>query len=204
MKRAIIAAAAWMLGLVLIAPLAGAQLAPDWEIFGGYSLTRISTGPGSIALPDGTQIALRRNFSGFEASLGENVNGWLGGVADFGAGWENPTIEGVRFNLSVYPFLFGPQFTLRKFERFNLFARPMLGGGHARANYASGGKPFYSQTAWAYSFGGGADVRLTDSISVRVDSDYIRSHFPETLGRDFQNNFRVSAGLVFFIGNAPR
>jgi opacity protein-like surface antigen len=203
MKKAVGLACALLLALAW-GSAARAQEAPDWEIFAGYSFTRISTGGGDITLLDGTKIPLQQNFNGFETSVGENVNGWLGGIADIGAGWENPTIEGVRFNPSIYPFLFGPQFMWRKFDKFTLFARPMLGGAHARLTYASGGKPVYSQTAWAYSFGGGADVQLSDSIAVRVDSDYIRSHFAETLGRDFQDNFRVSIGLVFYIGSVAR
>ena len=57
-----------------------------------------------------------------------------------------------------------------------------------------------SSTKWAYALGGGADYQLTDHLSFRGEADWIRSHFPETFARDFQNNYRVSAGILFKFG----
>jgi hypothetical protein len=55
----------------------------------------------------------------------------------------------------------------------------------------------WTETHWAYAFGGGADYDLSDRFAIRVQADWIRSHFPETFARDFQNNYRVAGGIVF-------
>jgi hypothetical protein len=174
-------------------PAAGAQdEAPDWEIFGGYSFTH--WGSGSVLLP-------QQNTNGWDISGGENVNHWLGGIADISGTYASRTIQGLRINGSAYPFLFGPQFTLRQLNRIHLFGRPLIGGVHAHDNL-SGGTALVSQTKWAYSLGGGADFRLNRHASVRLSADWIRSHFPQTLARDYQNSVRVSAGFVFALGTA--
>ena len=44
------------------------------------------------------------------------------------------------------------------------------------------------------------DYNLTDRFAIRGQADWIRSNFPETLERDFQNIYRVSVGIVFKFG----
>jgi opacity protein-like surface antigen len=183
---------------------AQAQETPQWEIFGGYSFFRVDA--GSVTLSNGTLIKLQQNSNGWHASLAENVTSWFGGVADFSGHYANRTfnfsslgIPPFRANLSAYPFLFGPQFSHRKLGSAVLFGHALVGGVHARANISGGTQPIHD-TKWAYGFGGGFDYKLTRQLAARAQVDWIRSHFPETLTRDFQNNVRASGGLVLRIG----
>lgn len=201
---------ALLLAVILVfAHGVAAQSAPDWQIFGGYSYFHADA--GSITLSNGANVELKQGSSGWHASVGENVNSWFGAVFDFSGDYANRDVnllpligvdQTVRLNFSAYPFLFGPQFTYRP-RGFSLFVHPLVGGVYARANVPGGTEPI-TATHWAYAFGGGADYPVSDRVAIRVQADWIRSHFPEALAvRDWQNNYRVSAGLVLMIGTAP-
>src|SRR6185437_3535162 len=184
-------------------PSARAQ-APQWEIFGGFDYLDaracISTSGCKVPISPTQSISLSQSAYGWHASLGENKTSWFGGVADFSGDYANRTVNfgttaaplNVRFNASAYPFLFGPRFYWRR-DRLSIFGNPLIGGVHARANVSGGTVPV-SETKWAFALGGGADFRLSDRIAIRGQFDWIRSHFPETFDRDFQNNLRAAAG----------
>jgi len=199
-----IAAIAMVIVMLLAAAPARAQeTTPDWEIFGGYSFLHVNAGSGSVRLPDGTPIALQQNANGWEVSIGENANSWLGGIADFSGGYASRTLEGVTVHGSAYPFLFGPQFSFRKARSIVPFGRAMIGGVKARASVASTSLSA-SETKWTYAFGGGLDYQVSPHVAIRGQADFIRSHFPETLTKDFQNNIRVSAGVTFTLGHVHK
>ena len=185
------------LSAAAFAPSLHAQT-PQWEIFGGASYFHASAGSGSIMLPDGTKEALQQNAYGWHGSIAENKTSWFGGVMDFGGYYANRTVEGVQLNGSAYPFLFGPQFS-KHGSRLSLFAHPLIGGVHIRGNYSGGTSPL-SETKWALALGGGADFRISDHLAIRGQGDWIRSHFAETLTKDSQDNFAVTAGLVLTLG----
>jgi len=186
-----------------VAPSVRAQ-APEWEIFGGVSYLHASSGFAPITLADGTKVSLTQNAYGWNSSIAENKTTWFGGVMDFSGNYANRTIEGVQLNGSAYTYLFGPQFAYRRVNRVSLFAHPLIGLAHVRASYSGATAPFYTNTKWAYALGGGADVQLTPHVATRVQADWIRSHFPETLDRDFENNYRVSVGFVLTLGATTR
>jgi hypothetical protein len=217
--------------LLLCCSLAHAQNKPEWEIFGGYSFVRVSAGNditipafslGSVPTSDYV-ISLHQNGNGWHGQLVQDVNGWVGGVIDFSGFYANRTFdltpfllnEQLRTNLSAYTFLAGPRFVHRGPGPLSLFGEPMVGLANGRANVASLatvlatvapnveavlGLPFH-ETKWAYSLGGGIDLRVRPSLAVRlVEAEWIRTHFPQTISRDFQNNVRVSAGIVLRVG----
>jgi opacity protein-like surface antigen len=195
-------------GLILFfAAAAHAQNVPEWEIFGGGDY--LNSTVGSVPLGNGTSVALSQNNYGWHFTLGENKLSWLGGIVDFSGDYSNRTENfgtatapvNVRFNGSTYPFLFGPRFADRHLGRFVPFGEAMIGGVHSRSTIASSATPT-SSTKWAYAFGGGADFEATDLISIRGQFDWIRSHFPETLTLDSQNNYRASLGIVFTFGGS--
>jgi opacity protein-like surface antigen len=77
-----------------------------------------------------------------------------------------------------------------------IFGNPLIGGAFRRVAVSSV-SPTVTDTEWAYALGGGASYKLSSYFALRGQADYIRTHFPETLDRNYQNNYRVSVGIVF-------
>jgi len=195
--------------LILYSP-ARSQEYQQWEIFGGFDYLNVNG--GGVTLASGQNINLQHNAYGWHFTTTENKFSWMGGVVDLSGDYSNPTVNlgtptspvNVRFNRQAYPILFGPRFYYRKLGRVTLFGEPMIGLAVARLNVASKsefpellGLFPSTKTSWAYALGGGADYNLTNLIAIRGQFDWIRSHFPETLARDYQNNYRVAGGIVF-------
>lgn len=187
----------------------------EWEAYTGFDYLNANAG---ISVPvNGQNLELQQNSYGWHGTLAENKTRWIGGMIDFSGDYATRQINigtlsapnNVRFEGQAYPFLVGPRFYFRSNGRLVLFGEPTIGGVHARLNVASvpaGTLLIYGTTRtslpitathWAYAFGGGADFNLTSRIAFRGQADWIRSHFPETLFRDFQNNYRISGGIVF-------
>jgi opacity protein-like surface antigen len=193
--------------LLCFSGVAHAQNYSEWEVFGGFDY--LNANAGSVPLGNGTNFVLQQKGYGWHFTLAENKLSWIGGILDFSGDYANRTVNfgtasspvDVRFYGSAYPFLFGPRFYYRRLGRAVLFGDALIGGVHARVNIASSSIPT-SQTKWAYAFGGGADYNVTSLVAIRGQADWIRSHFPETLARDYQNNYRVSAGIVFKFGGS--
>ncbi len=117
------------------------------------------------------------NLHGGSASVAYNVNNWLGAVADFGGYHANNILgSGVDGTLSTYPF-----------------AQALFGVAHSSVSFGS------TDNAFAATFGGGVDVKLSHRFSFRpAQVEYLLTRFPETTNsRETQNNLRVSTGVVF-------
>jgi len=160
-----------------------AQDTPKFDIFAGYSYVRDN--PSTSGVPS-------FNLHGGSASVAYNVNNWLGAVADFGGYHENNILgSGVDGTLSTY--LFGPRISYRKHERVTPFAQALFGVAHSSVSFGS------TDNAFAATFGGGVDVKLSHRFSWRTAQvEYLLTRFPETTtSRETQNNLRVSTGVVF-------
>jgi len=118
-------------------------------------------------------------------------------VAEF-SGQHASNINSTGEDLTLFSYLFGPRYTLRKFDRWLPFGQVLLGGAHASGTFqpslsgASGSYNSFSLVA-----GGGLDVSVTQHIGIRAfEADYYLTHFPNSVnGR--QNNLRIAAGLLF-------
>jgi hypothetical protein len=175
----------WLIPLVLFLSVpATAQnpapsMTPQFEVFGGYS----------YALADFSNDSVHLN--GWNFSLTENVNDWVGGTADFSGHYAQPS----NTNVNAHMFLFGPTFALRRSESFTPFSHVLLGGIHASKDYIGVSEPV---TRFAAAFGGGVDLKIHDKVAIRVfQADYFLTPF---FGLR-QDNLRVSAGIVFLFGN---
>jgi len=173
--------------LTLALPIiAQAQDSPRAEIFGGYSYLRLDE-----------DLNDDRDLNGWNASFNQNIFKWLGFKADFSGHYGNSSILlGTGSDLNTYLFLFGPQFTLRKSERFQPFGHVLFGA--VRVDLENDLIGIDAQdTAFALAAGGGLDVKVLDRVSVRLfQADYVLTRFAD----ENQHNFRASTGLVLRLG----
>jgi len=157
------------------------------DIFAGYSYVRENPATSGVS---------GFNLHGGSASVAYNANHWLGAVADFG-GYHSNNVRGSDTDGTVFTYLFGPRFSYRKYERVTPFAQTLFGVAHGSAsvNGISAG----TNNAFAASFGGGVDLKITRSVSFRAgQAEYLLTRFPEitSSNRETQNNLRVSTGIV--------
>lgn len=155
------------------------------DIFAGYSYVRDNPSTSGVS---------GFNLHGGSASVTYNANHWLGGVADFG-GYHANNVLGSGVDSTISTYLFGPRFSYRKYERITPFAQTLFGLAHAGGN---GFGISNTSNAFAASFGGGVDLKITRSISFRpAQVEYLLTRFPEiTSNRETQNNLRISTGIV--------
>lgn len=182
------------IALFLFASLASAQI-PSGNVFLGYSYESTNTsafGPGQVS-----STVTRPNLHGWEASFEGKILPWIGIVGDVSGHYGSQNFTELTPNgpLSVnvtgheQEYLFGPRLSV-PVGKFTPFAEAMAGAAHI---HTGGTLPGPSNTSFATAVGGGLDYRLFRPIAVRVEGDYLRTRFFSSS----QNNFRLSAGVVF-------
>jgi hypothetical protein len=152
-----------------------------------------------------------KDLHGFDASLFVNLNRWLALGGDFIGGFGNNTsrdgvnIETVKLNRLV--FLVGPRFTIRPKERFSIFGQALFGGVHDNNDVKVRGLNHFSSDtntsadAWAFDVSVGADWRLTNNLSWRIiQAGYLGMNFSSSSNNDWQDNWRISSGVVWSFG----
>jgi opacity protein-like surface antigen len=174
-----------IVGLLLFAGLAGAQVPTSGNVFFGYSF--YNTDLSSID---------RANTSGWEASVEGKVFPFIGIVADFDSHYGSQNFEGIcgggfacgEVNASVteHNYLFGPRVSA-SLGRFRPFAEAFFGAGHVDLNNGGG-----SDTSFATALGGGLDYKIIKPIAWRFQGDYVQTRFFDAT----QNNVRISTGIV--------
>ncbi|HXG66001.1 MAG TPA: outer membrane beta-barrel protein [Blastocatellia bacterium] len=183
--------------LLFLPLMAAAQETPKTEVFGGYSYLRTEGGG---------------NLHGWKASVAANVNEFLGLGAEFAGNYGSDSVRvtgpGGLFlfadaDSNLHTFLFGPRFSLRT-RRATPFAHALFGAAraHTEGRVDVPGFSFSTEfsdtdTAFAMELGGGLDVRLNQSVALRlIQVDYLRTRFND----DTQHHARISVGLVFRFG----
>ncbi|MGB6470421.1 MAG: OmpA family protein [Candidatus Acidiferrales bacterium] len=188
---------------------------PKVEWFFGYSFWR--------AMPTATSNRIGYMHGG-STSVAYNFNQYLGLAADF-AGFDDSKLtlfdplvgnRTVNSSGSVYTLMVGPRLSYRKHERLTPFVQVLLGGVHASAVSIDGCTgapactPLGSDTTFAALAGVGVDAKINRHFAWRViEADYLLTHFENALlaapqSRDWQNNIRLSTGIVLrFGGNHP-
>lgn len=164
---------------------------------------------------------MHSGVNGWNGAVQANINPWLGAVADFSGYYGTPitlsaeaqaALKAAGINLtppkdSFYNFLFGPVVASRT-GRFTAFTHALLGANRVAAtvnSFQASGVTIpgasQSDTSFAMAFGGGVVARIAKQLSVRLfQADYL--YTKHGVGAH-QNNFRVSAGIVYRIGGAP-
>jgi hypothetical protein len=167
------------------APLVLGQDLPKRDLFLGYSYIHA--------------FAADINFSGWNASAGQNLNSWLSAEVDasglYHAGLA-PNAFPVPFDSAIHTFAAGPQIYLRGFHRVTPFFRPGLGYIHQSITISQR-QSNATDYGLFYGAGGGCDLEIHRSFALRITADYARTHLFDMP----KNNVRVSLGLVLRVGS---
>jgi hypothetical protein len=162
--------------LFLLAPVIMAQETPKYQVF---------VGP-SYAYEDLTN-SKNINGIGWHASLDGTANNWLSAVFDFSGYYSSPKVKlpglptAIPIDSSTYLYLFGPQFTSRRWERLTQFAEGLVGVSDFRFTASTVGLTnAVSSTAFAAAFDGGADYTVKSWLAIRlIEADYVVTRFRE-------------------------
>ena len=170
---------------------ASAQGAPVAELGADYNYVRAN------APPDGCGCF---SMHGVNAWFAYNFTHSFAVVAEVSS-QRASDISGSGQDLTLTSYLFGPRYSWRKSGHFAPFAQVLLGGAHASGSLASNSSGFAgSSNAFAVIAGGGLDIGIARHFAIRaLEADYYRTQFTNGLN-DRQNNLRLSAGVIFRIG----
>jgi hypothetical protein len=167
---AVMAASAFSLG----------QVAPRWEVFGGYSYRNFDS--PTIG------YASRSNLNGWNAEPTFNLTTSWSLLADASGHYGS--------QLTLYNFMAGPQYSWRR-EKSKFFIHGLFGKAQNTFNLKTSTRNGFESVGHAFAIGGGYDLVLTPRFTLRaVQADYVNTH---TFGVS-QNDIRVSIGLVFHFG----
>ena len=116
---------------------------------------------------------------------------------------------------NLFTYLFGPQLKFRH-QRYEILTDTLIGAAHSNV-YGSAFKTICqpiangcgttgapSNNGWAVLLGGGLDIPINHTVSVRpAQFDYLLTRFGNffTKANANQNSFRYSAGVVFNFGH---
>ncbi len=143
-----------------------------WQMGVGYEYFRFRSAP------------FNANLSGLHTSLTYFRNNWLGFEGNVVAAFGTSTLNNESSKLALYTG--GPHLAWRG-RTWQPWGHALVGGIHVFPQTASGINGF------AFQVGGGVDYRFKPLISLRVESDYVRSQ----LYSSGQNSFQIGAGLLF-------
>ncbi|HLJ87246.1 MAG TPA: PKD domain-containing protein [Candidatus Angelobacter sp.] len=178
---------------------------PKAEVFLGFSTLGFytKTGIGTPVVSTAKEDFLL--YGGTLAVTG-NFNKWFGLTGDI-AGYDvtglPPTVKS-----HAYTFMFGPQFSFARSDRWHPFVHVLAGGIHLSPEVTGVGTPFFNRTASnlnnvAAAAGGGLDLKLGKYAAWRLfQGEYMYTRLPDNLDQR-QNNWRASAGIVLTFGGEP-
>ena len=209
-----------IIAMVLLFALASyAQDVPRVETFVGYTYMRANSATDVPAF----------SMNGGGGQIAVNFNKWVGFVMDMGA-VHNGNINDRHIDTTVSNYLFGPRVSLR-YSRIRPYFQTLLGGAHLGTSTAVNltvppmpqqpifipgqgdlplgpgqpitGRLVASQTAFAWSIGGGLDIKINKWVSFRpVGLDYFMTRFQNlrSLNDNNQHNLRYTTGVNFTFG----
>jgi opacity protein-like surface antigen len=196
---------------------------PKVEIFGGYSYLRLDNATGLSSQQSAvgstqqgatagvTTAPLDRDLNGFEVSVTNNLNSWLGIEASFSSHFTDAQVNGQLLDRDAYLVTAGPRLSIRRFERFTPFLHIMAGMArqdvavqNASSTVSTIGIINQQDSGLAFVVGGGVDLNLNARLGLRlIQTDYILTRFSNRNGASSelnQANFRTSTGLVLKLG----
>ena len=191
---------AFLIGFVLLfGSAAFAQSDTKMEVSANYSYMRFN--------PQNSNIISSFSLNGGGGAFSYFFTDMIGIKAEFeGYGSTTRTLvaTGTNVQANLFTYNVGPVIKYRQ-GKFQPFGEVLFGGAHSNAYVnlcnASGGcigSP--SNNAFDFIIGGGLDIPVTKSISIRpAEVDFVLTRFGNnfTGGNNNQSNFRYQAGIVF-------
>lgn len=182
-----------LLLLVVLIPFVAlnAHDEPRLEAFGGYSWV-------STALLEGAGLSGARNgLSGWNSSVTWNTTHNLGWVAEFSGFLGSSSVASGNVQTRYYSFLAGPKITHHnRSDKVEVFTHSLFGISHATLTPSS--SPLPTARGFTIAAGFGMDFVVRKHVSVRpVQIDYMLGQLGRVIHDWPQNQFRVSAGIVF-------
>ena len=183
-----------VLTIAMLATTAAAE-GQGSELTGGYSY--LSSDGGAAG---------RVNMNGWNTGGTIFMNDLLGLEGNFGNAWrsEDVSIPGASAEAKIknYTYLFGPRLSFGKGSRVNPYIHALLGFDRLSAETSTtiGGvttEISASDTGFATALGGGVVFGMSKHMGIITSGDYLMARHNVT-----QNNFRMSAGVVFRFGGA--
>ncbi len=191
--------------------------APKVDLFFGYSFLRYNSAQTIPAFTaNGGISTFAWNFTrhvAMEAELG---------------GYHNGNINGFHFDSTSFTYLFGPRLSLGRERRIDPYFHILFGGQYFTTSIDQSsvlvvnpltntntrlvnGHYETSQNSFAMAVGGGLDIRLSKTFTLRpIQADYYMTNYSapnvtEPLGATIptartQNDFRYAAGIAFNFG----
>jgi hypothetical protein len=191
---------AFLIGFVLLfGNVAFGQSDTKMEVSANYSYMRFN--------PQNSNIISSFSLNGGGGAFSYFFTDMIGIKAEFeGYGSTTRTLvaTGTNVQANLFTYNVGPVLKYRQ-GKFQPFGEVLFGGAHSNAYVnlcnASGGcigSP--SNNAFDFIIGGGLDIPVTKSISIRpAEVDFVLTRFGNnfTGGNNNQSNFRYQAGVVF-------
>ncbi len=138
-------------------------------------------------------------MNGGSASLAYRLTHSVSVVGEIGTA-NKGNVDSTGLDLTLSSYLAGLRYSLRKSGRFTPFGQVLVGVTHASGGLAPSQIHAGSSTAFAMAAGGGLDIKLNRSFSLRAfQTDYLLTLLPNRTN-DHQNNFRLSTGIVVRFG----
>jgi opacity protein-like surface antigen len=141
--------------------------------------------------------------AGFNVAVTGNANSWIGVTFEGGGSFLKQGTEGfenvlVDFEVQQWTALAGPKFTVRQAKGIAPFAEFLAGGAYFSVEIPAAD---LSDTGWDFVLqpGAGIDVRLSDTVAVRVGVDWRLLSDKAFSGQTF-NQFRFTLGVTFRSG----
>jgi|SRR5215472_3804342 len=169
--------------LLLAAASAKAQEGQGFEVSGNYQYVRFNPGNGASGI----------NCQGGSGVFGAYLTSQVGVIGEFGGCKVTGLPSGVSSHEMDY--LFGPRLHFPSHGRVLPFVQVLFGGERLSAGVTGAGSA--SSNTFAMTAGGGADVTLSQHVSLRaIQVEYLYTHF----GGASQNNLRIQTGIVWRFG----
>jgi len=184
--------------LTLALPIiAQAQEPTRTEFFMGYSYMRLADTPA-------TQD---RDLNGYNVSAAITIFKKSLALKIDGSGHYGNVLVNItpRTDQRQELLLFGPQYSLKKIDRFRPFGHALFGISRLKIMNDATGAPNVSDTGFAFAVGGGVDLKtpLGGKVGVRLfQADFVRTKL-DFLGNgnaNNSNNYRISTGIVLRFG----